>query len=411
MANRIQLKSKGGEDPDAHKDHKFWGKQPVPQFTEPKDKEEEKEDGNIEGDKTIEDVQKDPYPLPDAFEWFTPDVNDPEMLEKVYSLLANNYVEDDDAMFRFNYSKEFLLWALTPPGWHSEWHVGIRVKKTGLIIGFISGVPANICVRGKEIPMTEINFLCVHKKTRDRRIAPVLIKEVTRKVNLKGVWQAVYTAGIVLPRPIVTCRYWHRSLNPPKLTNIGFSRVPPQFDKFSRPMEAVKRHFGLPDKPVIPGNRKMEEKDVAAVAKLLNAYLQKFHLHPVLSEEDVRHWLLPRDDVINSFVVEKDGEVTDFLSFYTLPSTIIGNKKYNQLKAAYAYYSVPNTVTLKELIHDSLILAKQLDFDVFNALDIMENEAIFKELKFGIGDGNLQYYLYNWRTPDIKSGDVGLVML
>ena len=27
-------------------------------------------------------------------------------------LLSENYVEDDDAMFRFNYSKEFLLWCV-----------------------------------------------------------------------------------------------------------------------------------------------------------------------------------------------------------------------------------------------------------------------------------------------------------
>lgn len=33
--------------------------------------------------------------------------------------------------------------------------------------------------------------------------------------------------------------------------------------------------------------------------------------------------------------------------------------------------------------------AKANQFDVFNALNIMENEKFFKELKFGVGDGNL----------------------
>ncbi len=36
--------------------------------------------------------------------------------QEVYTLLSENYVEDDDNMFRFDYSKEFLRWALTPPG-------------------------------------------------------------------------------------------------------------------------------------------------------------------------------------------------------------------------------------------------------------------------------------------------------
>ncbi|PHJ15983.1 myristoyl :protein n-myristoyltransferase, partial [Cystoisospora suis] len=51
----------------------------------------------------------------------------------------------------------------------------------------------------------------------------VLIKEVTRRVNLRNIWQAVYTAGIVLPTPVAQCRYWHRSLNPKKLIEVGFS--------------------------------------------------------------------------------------------------------------------------------------------------------------------------------------------
>ena len=37
-------------------------------------------------------------------------------------------------------------------------------------------------------------------------------------------------------------------------------------------------------------------------------------------------------------------QVTDMLSFYALPSTIIGNKTYPTLRAAYAFYNVANTV-------------------------------------------------------------------
>lgn len=37
--------------------------------------------------------------------------------------------------------------------------------------------------------MVEINFLCVHKKLRSKRLAPVLIKEITRRVNICDIWQ------------------------------------------------------------------------------------------------------------------------------------------------------------------------------------------------------------------------------
>lgn len=54
--------------------------------------------------------------------------------------------------------------------------------------------------------MVEINFLCVHKKLRSKRVAPVLIREITRRVNMEGIFQAVYTAGVVLPKPVACCR-------------------------------------------------------------------------------------------------------------------------------------------------------------------------------------------------------------
>jgi len=44
----------------------------------------------------------------------------------------------------------------------------------------------------------------------------------------------------------------------------------------------------------------------------------------------------------------------------------------------------------------ALFQSKENNFDVFNALDIMNNEEFLHELKFAPGDGYLHYYLYNW---------------
>lgn len=51
------------------------------------------------------------------------------------------------------------------------------------------------------------------------------MQEITRRVNLQDIWQAAYTAGVVLPKPVSVCRYWHRSLNPKKLIDVGFSAL------------------------------------------------------------------------------------------------------------------------------------------------------------------------------------------
>jgi glycylpeptide N-tetradecanoyltransferase len=59
-----------------------------------------------------------------------------------------------------------------------------------------------------------------------------------------------------------------------------------------------------------------------------------------------------------------------------------------------------------------LILSKQADFDVFNALDLMDNGTFLEELLFGQGDGYLHYYLYNYRMGrDLEPNNVGLVLL
>ena len=147
--------------------------------------------------------------------------------------------------------------------------------------------------------------------------------------------------------------------------------------------------------------------------------MARFLYVPQLSEEEVRHWLLPRDDVVYSYVVDAPGgggaggAISDFFSFYSLPSTVINHPQYKTLRAAYCYYYVPGSLTHSTLMREMLTCATAAGFDVFNALDLMQNSPeAMKELKFGIGDGHLQFYLYNWRTQrELQPHEVGLVLL
>ena len=59
---------------------------------------------------------------------------------------------------------------------------------------------------------------------------------------------------------------------------------------------------------------------------------------------------------------------------------------------------------LNELVHDALILAKRFKFDVFNALSLMDNGLFLEDQKFGGGDGQLHYYLFNYRLNPIAGG-------
>ena len=65
------------------------------------------------------------------------------------------------------------------------------------------------------------------------------------------------------------------------------------------------------------------------------------------------------------------------------------------------YYYGTSVNSLQEIMKYSLLFAKDMipdgtKFDVFNCLNIMANAEFLKDLKFGIGDGILNYYMYNY---------------
>ena len=109
---------------------------------------------------------------------------------------------------------------------------------------------------------------------------------------------------------------------------------------------------------------------------------------------------------------------------------MINNPTHSTLNAAYSFYyattaglatdklTPPTTEAtqlkkerLTALMTDALILARQNDFDVLNALNLLDNALYTDDLKFGPGDGYLHFYLYNWRCRTVESDKLGLVML
>lgn len=386
------------------KKYQFWNTQPVPRIDETPE-----ENDRIEPDKTPDQVKPEPYSLPEGFVWDTLELDNDAILKELYTLLNENYVEDEDRMFRFDYSPQFLRWALKPPGWQKDWHCGVRVSKSGKLVGFIGATPAKIKVSGggkcHSVKMVEINFLCVHKKLRTKRMAPVLIREITRRVNVQGIFQAIFTAGVVIPKPVAKCRYYHRSINPKKLTDVKFSSLTRNMT-----MKRALRLYSLPENIRLEGFKEMTKDHTDQVYDMLTAYLDRFDLAPLYTLEEFEHWFLPQEDVINSYVVERDGKVLAFTSFYTLPSTVISHPTYDSIKAAYSFYNcATEPISLVDLMRDSLIMAKKMDYDVFNALDLMENKKFLEELKFGSGDGDLQYYLYNWKCPNFRPDQVSYI--
>ncbi|KAG8685399.1 glycylpeptide N-tetradecanoyltransferase [Ceratobasidium sp. 395] len=143
-----------------------------------------------------------------------------------------------------------------------------------------------------------------------------------------------------------------------------------------------------------------------------------------MSEEEMRHHMLsgrgtgePQNgrrqaQVVWAYVVQdpETNAITDFFSFYSLPSTVTKSANHDIVDAAYLFYYGTNQLggeaavkkRIQTLITDALVIANKAKFDVFNALTLMDNYPFLRELNFGQGDGYLNYYLYNWRTTPLE---------
>lgn len=287
----------------------------------------------------------------------------------MYVLLRDNYVEDDSGTLRFDYSKEFLLWALNPPNAKIEWTLGIRESTSNELVGFGSGVPITMNSRGVDVPMALINFLCLKKNIRQHKgLTPLILAEGIRRAEISDVLQLVFTSGKILPTPFASPMYWYRDLNPEKTLHIGYSAKPMHL--------SLEEYYCINHVPenIVIDLRPMTQADVPQVTILMNKQMRELYEFSVIfTEQDVSHWLLPRPDVVYSYVCCDGDQVTDMVSYYNLSSTVMGNDLYNNIKCAYAWYSFAKDNSAErtiQLFWDALVLAKRNGFDSFNATEV-----------------------------------------
>lgn len=377
--------------------------------------------GTIENHKTIDSIQKEQVALPPNCFW-----NEIENgIREVVTFLNENYVEDGDSKFRLLYSEDFVRWFL--PQGKSGWNISI--SSNGAIIGFVSAVVRKINLLRETIVVAEVNLLCVHKKYRKQNLAPLLISEITRRINLTGTFIAIYTSGSYLPqKPFLTTRYFHKYLNLNKLNDLGFT-------KFSNLDLAIKLYQHKPLKyngtgaGTIGANRiknaKLSEKkdiyilrlckpdDIEIVEKLFKAERAEV-VSEVIDKEKLESML---DDKGNKgpnfqcFVVEKidlrtrSRNVSGFISTYDL--NLLKVDTNDVINSTYLYYSCGD---ISEAIPMLLTTLQRQGKDVFNSILTKSTLPVIKSHHMIPGSGFLHYYLYNYRLPVISAQQLSYII-
>jgi hypothetical protein len=309
------------------------------------------------------------------------------------TFLAKNYVEDDDGMFRFSYRAEHLTWSLmggmgegTP-----ELIVALReVVAPHGIIAFAAASPTLLWVTGATQPSAFIDFVCVHKAHRGRRLCPLLYDILFRRLAARGITRVVKTTGSKLVLPLASACYTHVPRRGPRLKACGFSYSD--------------RSAELP--PPVAELRDLQPGDAASALALMNSVAERHDLaFKFTGPSHLAHTLLPRAGLVHTLVRADpvSGAVTDLVSCFFVESLILGDSPLQGqcFTVAYMYYFGATTLPVVDLYRSIAAKAKDLGADVFNALpiselrDLLYDPATRAHFAVCFGDGTLRYYAAN----------------
>lgn len=249
---------------------------------------------------------------------------DDAQCDEICDFVMNHYVESSSGEFRLIYTKEKIRWAMCSPNHNKDLFYCVRDEKKKAIWGMIVGVPRQFMICGKKQKMAEINFLCVHAKLRDKRLAQIIISEMMRRCRIHKMPVQFYTSHHTKPTPFATNGYKLRFLNTQRLLDCGITRT--------NATESYKQTIAKYKLPLRNGieiqgtTRLMEKKDAAQVFKLWNIQQEKYKFRYKMTQEEILYYLLPREGISYTWVIENpidnpDGkkpkfEITDFYSVH-----------------------------------------------------------------------------------------------
>jgi len=325
-------------------------------------------------------------------------------------LLAENflnkyYYKSSESSFKLNYTGKHVRWLNTiTEEEHKGLCYGLVFKGSKIFVGFIMGTVVRFVLNNEPIQMTEVNLLCVHPSLRSKNYALYIINEFVRRVKLIGYTEAIYTGTNKLGYPtryIGTSQYYHRPLDLDYLISLNFTSCWP-YNTIKKKKDALRL---AKDSNYL---KLLSLEDIPLAHNLLSNYVKRYKLYPVMSEELFKKTFYNNDYVYCYLCYDKDNVVVDMISYYVLPYKHIESGKLIHAVTLYYYTNYSNN--LHVWIKNLMIIARNNGNHVFNALNVMETNSVFDDLKFEEGTGILHYLIYKHDVTEIKSNEIGKLL-
>ena len=339
----------------------------------------------------MDETRKEPLEIPKPFEWCNIELNNKNELEELLEFITLNYFEDASKPVEF--TPEFFKWLVMTPNYLKDLIIGIKCLNK--LVACICGIPMNIAIFDKKIKIIQINFLCINPKLRNKNFAPILIKEITRRIKFHSIWAAIYTGSLELPNCLVQCTNYIRPLNIDKLVDLQIMQKPSNssiFQTIKNPLSNI---------------RKMEEKDCEICCEKFNIFHKKFKIGIYFELEYFKQHFLN----IESYVVETNNIITDFFSFFPLHMILNNNNKYQKINRYILYYYFNFETKLDVLVENALYIIKKQDGDYVTCLDQYDNNIFIDKLNFKKASTGLNFFLYNWTCPVIDKKDLAVILI
>lgn len=377
--------------------HNFWKTQPI-QDTSNKIKINESSDVTLLNDNMF---PENPYPLLDNFIWYTLDSQNQNDLSDLQLFLYENYNDNGDN-FGLYYNKDLLSWYMNKPNVFKD--MFFCVKYNNKIVGSILVVPISVSIFDKISIVFETSFLCINKKIRHKNLASIMIKEALRRMYYNKHSYGYYTTHLKLPNSLTSAKFFHRPINVKKLFDINFL---PKSNGIS--ISSYEKIYKT-NKKLKLNMRKIKESDLEICYNKLNEFNKKFKIHQIFTLEEFKHKYFYSNKIIDSYVVETNNNITDFISVCYINSRVFNNSKYSDYSIAQIYnYFYENLLT--DLVDDLLYFMKENNIDVVNCINQMDNQIFTDKLNFKEGTGELHFYFWNKICPSVTAKDISIITI